>query len=64
MCAGADALLYTCLGGRYRLGQGSVDLDAEDRVQAGLMYSQAAVTPVKVAETGRAALLVIRGSEK
>ena len=64
MCAGADALLYTCLGGRYRLGQGSVDLDAEDRVQAGLLYSQAAVTPVEAAETGRAAPLVIERSEK
>jgi len=51
-------------GDRYRLGHRSVDLDFQDRVQVGLMYSQAMVKPVEAAETGRAMLLVIKGSEK
>ena len=36
---------------------------AEDRAQVGLMYSQAMVKPVEVAETGRAMPLVIKQIE-
>ena len=62
-CRCTRVCIRTCLGGRYRLGRGPVDLDSEDHVQAGSMYSQAMVKTVEVTETGRAMPLVIEPIE-